>query len=182
MSLELRRLTVDHTDLLVQATALNQANVPEVGPVDQSKMASLVAMSWVSLAVVDTAHEQALAGFCIVMEPDAPYTSVNYRWFADRYDDFVYLDRVAVDSNHRRRGLGSLLYREVERLGASRSWFTLEVNIVPPNQPSLDFHHRLGFVEVGQQDTGSYPEYGVEHVRVSLLAKPLTPGDGRAGI
>lgn len=171
MALHLRPLALDDTHLMAQATELNQANVPEVGPVDAAKMASLVAMSWSSLAVVDDAG--ALAGFCIVMEPGAPYTSVNYRWFADRYDDFVYLDRVAVSTAFRRQGVGTMLYREVERLGVARSWFTLEVNVIPPNEPSLEFHRRLGFVEVGQQDTGAYPEYGIDHVRVSLLAKRL---------
>jgi uncharacterized protein len=172
MPLHVRPLHVDDTDLIARATDLNQANVPEVGPVDTAKMTSLVAMSWQSLVVVDDAG--ALAGFCIVMEPGAPYTSVNYRWFADRYDDFVYLDRVAVAAEFRRQGVGTLLYTEVEKLGAGRSWFTLEVNVVPVNEPSLEFHRRLGFSEVGQHDTGAYPEYGIDHVRVSLLAKPLT--------
>jgi len=176
MPLELRTLSGDDVDLIVQATALNQANVPEVGPVDQAKMTSLVAMSWCSLAVVDTAVDTAhdvLAGFCIVMEPGAPYTSVNYRWFAERYDDFVYLDRVAVHEAYRRQGVASLLYGDVERRAQGRSWFTLEVNVIPPNLPSSAFHDRVGFTEVGQHDTGSYPEFGIEHVRVSLLAKPL---------
>jgi uncharacterized protein len=179
MPLELRALRGDDTDLFIQATALNQANVPEVGPVDEAKMTSLVAMSWCSLAVVDTGTEtgtgsQRLAGFCIVLEPDAPYTSMNYRWFAERYEDFVYLDRVAVHHAYRRRGVATMLYGEVERRAAGRSWFTLEVNVNPPNPPSLAFHHQMGFAEVGQHDTGSYPEYGIDHVRVSLLAKPLT--------
>lgn len=171
MAFELRLVTPHDTDLIDATTRLNQANVPEVGPVDTDKMTSLVAMSWCSLAALDaTGH---LAGFCIVMGPGIPYTSVNYQWFAQRYEDFVYLDRVAVDDTYRRRGVGRLLYTEVERRAKGRSWFTLEVNIVPRNEPSLEFHRRLGFTEVGQQDTGSYPEYGVEHVRVSLLAKPL---------
>lgn len=171
MAFDVRLITPHDTDLIAGATRLNQANVPEVGPVDIDKMTSLVAMSWCSLAAVD--ETGALAGFCIVMAPGAPYTSVNYQWFAQRYADFVYLDRVAVDDTFRRRGVGRLLYADVERRAVGRAWFTLEVNIVPPNDPSLEFHRRLGFTEVGQQDTGSYPEYGVEHVRVSLLAKPL---------
>lgn len=171
MALHLRAFTTGDTGLITQATALNQANVPEVGPVDTAKMTALVDMSWTSLAVVD--ETGTMAGFCIVMEPGVPYASMNYRWFAERYDDFVYLDRVAVAGEFRRRGVGTLLYREVERLGVGRSWFTLEVNVIPPNAPSLQFHHGLGFAEVGQQDTGAYPEYGIERVRVSLLAKPL---------
>ncbi len=170
--IDIRLISPHDTDLLTDATRLNQANVPEVGPVDIDKMTSLVAMSWCSLAAVDpTGH---LAAFCIVMEPGAPYTSVNYQWFCDRYRDFVYLDRVAVDDAFRRQGVGRLLYTEVERRAAGRAWLTLEVNIIPPNEPSLEFHRRLGFTEVGQHDTGSYPEYGVEHVRVSLLAKSLS--------
>ena len=43
-----------------------------------------------------------------------------------------------------------------------------EVNVKPRNEGSLRFHHRLGFREVGQQDT----EGGAK--RVSMLAKPIT--------
>ena len=42
---------------------------------------------------------------------------------------------------------------------------TLEVNLDPPNEPSLAFHARRGFVEVGQRDSGGH--------LVSLMAKPL---------
>jgi len=44
----------------------------------------------------------------------------------------------------------------------------LEVNADPPNEGSLRFHARLGFVEVGQQDT----PYGI---RVSMQMRPTTP-------
>ena len=43
----------------------------------------------------------------------------------------------------------------------------LEVNADPPNEGSLRFHARLGFVEVGQQDT----PYGI---RVSMQMRPVT--------
>jgi uncharacterized protein len=44
------------------------------------------------------------------MPPDSAYDSVNYRWFTERYDDFMYLDRVAFDAEAQGRGLGTLLY------------------------------------------------------------------------
>jgi predicted GNAT superfamily acetyltransferase len=44
--------------------------------------------------------------------------------------------------------------------------FTLEVNLEPRNDGSLRFHDRLGFVEVGQQVSGSGK-------LVSLMAKTL---------
>ena len=50
------------------------------------------------------------------------------------------------------RGLPTPLYREVERR-ADSEWFALEVNVKPPNEGSMRFHHREGFHEVAQQET-----------------------------
>jgi predicted GNAT superfamily acetyltransferase len=62
-------------------------------------------------------------------------------------------------------GYGSLLYNEVESR-STEPFFTLEVNLEPRNDGSLRFHDRLGFVEVGQQVSGSGK-------LVSLMAKTL---------
>ena len=145
---------------LDRVLAINEANVPEVGSVDTTRMAFLLDASHIALAVEvgDT-----IVGFCLVMPSDAPYDSVNFRWFTERYDDFMYLDRVAFDAEAQGRGFGTLLYAEVVRamaeLGSTR--LALEVNADPPNEQSLAFHARRGFVEVGQQDT----PYGI---RVSM--------------
>lgn len=143
--------------------ALNAANVPAVGEADLDHLARLVAMADHALVADDAGQ---LVGFCIVLAPGADYGSVNYRWFSERYDDFVYLDRVAVDQRWRGQGVGTALYAEVERRCADRTWFTLEVNLRPRNDVSLAFHAQHGFVEVGQQET----PYGC---LVSLQAKPL---------
>ncbi len=111
-----------------------------------------------------------VAGFCFVLAPGADYGSLNYAWFSERYDDFVYLDRVAISPTFQRRGIGRALYAEVERLAAARRpsarHFTLEVNLRPRNDTSLAFHADLGFSEVGRRET----DYGTS---VSLMAKPL---------
>ena len=145
---------------------INEANVPEVGSVDDARMAFLLEQSELALAVE---VDGLVAGFCIVLGPGSPYDSVNYRWFVERYDDFLYLDRVAFDAAFQGRGLGTLLYAEVDRsmrdpAGATR--LALEVNVDPPNERSLAFHARRGFVEVGQQDT----PYGI---RVSMQMRPV---------
>ena len=145
---------------------INQANVPEVGSIDADRMAYLVGESPVAPAV---AVGGVIVGFCLVMPPDIAYDSVNYRWFTERYDDFMYLDRVAFDAAAQGRGLGTLLYAEVDRRMVEQgdaSSLALEVNVDPPNEPSLVFHARRGFVEVGQQDT----PYGI---RVSMLMRPV---------
>jgi predicted GNAT superfamily acetyltransferase len=146
------------------AWAINQANTPAVGDVSREKLAWIVDMASMSLVAE---VQGAVVGFCIVLPPGTEYTSVNYRWFCERYDSFVYLDRVAVDEAARGAGIGASLYAEVERRAAGTAeLFTLEVNLRPRNDGSLRFHDRLGFVEVGQQET----DYGI---LVSMLAKPL---------
>jgi hypothetical protein len=148
---------------LERVLAINEGGVPGVGLIDATGLARLVDEA--SIALVATV-DHAIAGFCLVLAPGADYRSVNYRWFSERYDDFVYLDRVAIAPEFQGRGLGRALYEEVERR-ARAAWFTLEVNLRPRNDGSLAFHDRLGFVEVGQQET----DYGC---LVSLMAKPLS--------
>lgn len=144
---------------------INAANVPEVGAVDADRMAYLLEQSPIALAVD---IDGRIVGFCLVMPSDSDYDSGNYRWFTERYDDFMYLDRVAFDADAQGRGLGTLLYAEVDRLMVERGGagqLALEVNVDPPNEPSLAFHARRGFLEVGQQDT----TYGI---RVSMQMRP----------
>ena len=104
-------------------------------------------------------------GFCMVMPPLVDYDSPNYLFFCDNFANFVYLDRVAITADFRSRGIGPSLYREVERR-TDAEWFTLEVNVVPPNEGSLRFHAREGFVEVSRQETRPGKV-------VSLMAKRL---------
>ncbi|HEX4984052.1 MAG TPA: GNAT family N-acetyltransferase [Ilumatobacteraceae bacterium] len=151
---------------LDRVLTINESGVPGVGPIDAARLEHLVDESCMTLvATVDGPIAEIVAGFCIVLGPGADYGSVNYRWFSERYDDFVYLDRVAIAPEFQGRGLGRALYDEVERR-AEAAWFTLEVNLRPRNDGSLAFHERLGFVEVGQLET----DYGY---LVSLMAKPL---------
>ncbi len=147
---------------LDRVLAINESGVPGVGTIEATELADLVAES--AMALVATVDD-TVAGFCLVLTPGADYDSVNYRWFSEHYDDFVYLDRVAISPEFQGRGFGRALYEEVERR-ADAPWFTLEVNLRPRNDVSLAFHDRLGFVEVGQQET----DYGC---LVSLMAKPL---------
>jgi len=149
---------------LPAALALNNANVPELNELDATELGRLVRESVLSLtAEVDG----AFAGFCILFAPDAPYQSLNYQWFSRTYDDFVYLDRIAVHPDFRRYGIGRAFYAAVvDRFTGRFPLLCCEVNVRPRNEPSLAFHHAVGFREVGQQDT----DHGK---RVSLLALPL---------
>jgi len=163
----LRPVTDDDAE---EVLALNARNVEALAPMDADRFARLRA--WASRFDVLEA-ERGFAGFVIVFGPGADYDSENYRWFAERYRDrFAYLDRIVLHEAVRRRGLGGFVYDAVERDAAGHGRLTLEVNLVPRNEPSLAFHARRGYVEVGQ--------LGDETHRVSLMEKPLgTPGSGR---
>jgi predicted GNAT superfamily acetyltransferase len=149
------------------ALALNNSNLPALNELDATEIARLVSIAQVAL----TAEvEGAFAGFCIVLGPGADYASLNYAWFSRNYTDFAYLDRIAVDTAFRRYGIGRAFYAElVRRLTGHFPVLTCEVNVRPRNDASLDFHHSIGFREVGQQDTDGGDK------TVSLLELTLQP-------
>jgi uncharacterized protein len=157
---------------LERVLAINEANVPEVSTLDLDRLQFLVDESAFSL-VVDV--DGVVAGFCLVLGPDSAYASVNYRWFMDRFIDAMYLDRVAFSSEFQGRGFGTALYDEVHRRVAAidgMARWTLEVNLEPPNTPSLAFHAARGFSEVGQQHT----PYGITVSLMERLVDPAPPG------
>jgi predicted GNAT superfamily acetyltransferase len=153
-------------DDLANVVALNNASVPDVNELSEDEVLRLAGLSDVALvAEVDG----GFAGFCWVMGPGLPYESLNYVWFSERYPNFVYLDRIAVHPHFRRYGVGSAFYSELaRRFAGTRPVMLCEVNLRPRNETSLRFHERVGFREVGQQDTDGGAK------TVSLLAWSLS--------
>lgn len=134
----------DHADVL----ALNAANVVKLAPMDEDRLEQL--QQWADrFDVVEV--DGRFGGFVITFEPGSSYDSDNYRWFSERHGDrFYYLDRIVLADEHRRRGLGTFVYDEIERVARRYGRLALEVNLVPRNDASLAFHDRRGYVEVGQ--------------------------------
>ena len=142
---------------------LNATHVELLSPLDEARLERLV--GWSERADAITADEQ-LAGFVLTFGPGSDYDSENYRWFAEQYGSgFLYLDRIVVDDRFRRRGLASRVYDRVEARAAASGLLALEVNVDPPNEPSLAFHRARGFVEVGTM--------GPQDHRVALMVKEL---------
>ena len=129
--------------------ALNAANVPEVGPLDGTKLALLESES-VAFDVLDM--DGSVEGALIVLADGGSYGSLNYRWFADRYPRFAYVDRIMLSPEQRGRGWGVELYRRAAAAAShhAKPILTAEVNTVPANPRSLRFHEQFGFVEVGR--------------------------------
>ena len=129
---------------------LNNANARETSPLDADKLAWMIAAARVATVV------EAGAAFLLAFDQDADYDGWNFIWFRERLDAFLYVDRVVVGENHRRLGLGRLLYddcfRRASDLGHRR--IACEVNVRPPNPVSDAFHAEFGFAEVGRGMTG----------------------------
>jgi GMP synthase (glutamine-hydrolysing) len=145
--------------------ALNEAALPHVSVLSRDALARLHREAYGLFVARDGG---AVAGFLLTLTETAEYESPNFLWFRDRYDRFVYVDRIVVGEAWRGRGIGQMLYRELETRAATRcDLVTCEVNVRPPNDGSLRFHRAWGYREVGKQDT----EGGTK--RVSLQVKRL---------
>jgi predicted GNAT superfamily acetyltransferase len=158
----LRPLTpADHAEVL----ALNERNVELLAPLDEARLVQLVGWADTAAAI---AVDVGFAGFVLTFASGSGYDGENFSWFCERYPDVAYLDRVVIHEDFRRRGLATLVYDELEST-CGRPIFALEVNIEPPNEPSLAFHRARGFREVGRR---LLPHPAGEHT-VTMMTKPL---------
>lgn len=161
-TLILRDVTQDDWPAIL---ALNEESVHFLSPMDEVCLTQLAqAANYLRVIEQDDAIAAFLLGFC----KGADYDSPNFLWFDARFDDFLYVDRVAVAEQFRGRKMADLLYEDFEDCarGFGIARITCEVNIEPPNPVSLRFHARRGFREVGRQP------YGDAKI-VSLLVRDL---------
>lgn len=162
--IEIRDVQPDDHDAV---RALNAANVPEVGPLDDGRVALFDADAdawWVAVDGDD------VVGLFVGLLAGHDYDSPNYRWFAARHDRFAYVDRIALAPAARGTGLADEFYDRWEAMGhdAGARVLCAEVNTVPPNERSLAFHRRRGLEVVAE-----IAPYDDEH-RVAMLEKPLS--------
>lgn len=117
----------------------------ELSPLTPAALADLVGAATYARRIEDGA-------FLIAFDQDGAYESPNFVWHRNRFDRFLYIDRVAVADTHRRRGLAALLYDDLFAFAAARAdeRVVCEVNSDPPNPASDAFHERLGFEVVGE--------------------------------
>ena len=140
------------TDELEELFELNQANTPHLGSVSPGGLRGLH-QGAVYFRVACSARR--VVGFLVAFDPSAAYDSVNFLWFRERFDSFVYIDRIAVVPDGRRHGVGSLLYGDLEGFARERRVpiMACEYNLRPPNEISGLFHRNRGFEEAGRQET-----------------------------
>ncbi len=130
--------------------ALNLAEVAQTSPMNQARLTQLHALAWYhKVACVD---DQVVA-FLLAMRADAPYQNDNFEWFARRYPQFVYVDRIVVAAEYAGLRIGARLYEDLYQCARAAAILHIacEYNLIPANEPSRRFHDRFGFKEQGQQ-------------------------------
>lgn len=135
--------------------ALNEAVVAVTSPMDDARFQELLDLSDFCIVAED---KGTVVGFVLAMQNGAAYANANFEWFSDRLNKFVYIDRIVIGEGGRGKGLGKQLYDQVSAAakGNGRLVIAAEMDLVPPNEGSLSFHKKRGFVEIGERtyDTG----------------------------
>lgn len=129
---------------------LNLESEAMLSPLDEVRLEQLDSQAAYHRVLCD---EGRVVAFLLAFREGADYDSPNYRWFAQHYERFLYIDRVVVAASHQGRGLGAQLYRDL--FGFAREHgidaVTCEFYVQPPNEASRRFHAGFGFREVGTQ-------------------------------
>jgi predicted GNAT superfamily acetyltransferase len=125
--------------------ALNNANAVETSFLTSNQWQSMIQGAFSATCMREP------AALLITFDQDADYDSVNFQWFRERLDRFVYIDRIVVSENHRDAGLARILYDQLFTLAraAGHHTVTCEVKAEPPNFGFDAFHARMGFEEMG---------------------------------
>lgn len=162
MSLVIRDARQQDLDTVL---ALNNAAGPGILPLQRSALDCFFAdADYFRVAELN----QGIAGFLIALREGHDYASPNYRWFSERDETFMYIDRIVLAPEQRGYGLGRVFYCDVESFAEVRvPLLTCEVFLEPINDAAILFHGTYGFSEVGQQRVPP------GDIRVSLLAKGL---------
>lgn len=139
-TMTLREIRTEDLDTVVE---INQTALEGVGPLDRESLALLVKQADQALVLDD---EGDIAGFVITLPTGATYDSSRYDWFEQRLEHYVYLDRIVVAQDHRRQGVASRLYDEIE--GDE----PIALEVYEDNEASLAFHRGRGFQPVGTME------------------------------
>jgi len=139
---------------------LNRLHEHLTAPLSQARLLDL--LGWADRADVIEV-DGTPAGFVFTFAPGTPYDSPNYVEFGRHFDEFTYLDRIVIDPAYQRRGIGRAVYDDLESTAGAR--MVLEVNIDPPNEPSLGFHAARGYQALA--------EFGPTAHRVLQMSKEL---------
>ena len=152
-------------DELTLISKINEEAIPAVNTVSKKEFIWFYENS---IYFKKVTVKKILAGFLLVLPMNIPYKSLNYSWFSKRFNDFAYIDRIAVKEEYKSLGIGTLLYSDLEQsLPTDIKIIACEYNIKPLNKVSQNFHQKMEYKNVGTQFTENNTK------EVSLMIKKI---------
>ncbi|GIT75841.1 MAG: hypothetical protein Ct9H300mP31_03720 [Acidimicrobiaceae bacterium] len=158
------------------AGAVNSVTGPGIRPAESDDLARLVELNNAAVPAVNhlTLDEMAwflqVAHLCLVAEvpEDGPGSGFPCRsgrsrvflrqsqleYFCDRYDRFLYVDRVLLFPVAWGRGLGQGFYRAFIASAVGHTHLCAEVNTVPRNKRPSGLSSTFGFKAIGERSDG----------------------------
>ena len=117
--------------------------------------------------------DATITAFLLAFREGTDYDSPNYRWFSERYESFLYIDRVVVSVLQQGRRFGAALYDDLFKFAKrfAITTVTCEFDIHPINEASKRFHSKFGFREVGTQWVAN----GKKQVSLQEMTQVLQP-------
>ena len=152
---------------------LNQANTPNVGSESYKNFEELIINADYTLCIK---NEEVIAFAICFADTDKTIeylNSVNHKNFKElikMINNFLYVDRIAIDENYRLLGLGSELYKKIINYGKSQNYtsVTAEINYLPiKNDISFKFHKKHGFEEIATKKYSK--EYEVSFQKCNII-------------
>tara|TARA_Y100001954_G_scaffold67383_1_gene73339 strand:+ start:245 stop:754 length:510 start_codon:yes stop_codon:yes gene_type:complete len=146
LSIEILTPTIDLLSYELKSAIynLNQVNIPALGAINDFEHVQQL-YDFCTYCYLAFKQERLIA-FVFVMDESSLYQSPNYQYFKLNYDSFLYIDRVAVSDLYQRKGIGSELYNHIYlKCIEANIPLCCEVNTLPRNEVSLNFHLKLNF-------------------------------------
>ncbi|MCF4099487.1 GNAT family N-acetyltransferase [Maritalea mediterranea] len=133
--------------LLEAVRTLNNAHEVETSWLEPDDLQRLIDNAYF-VEVVDEAD-----AFLIAMNEQSDHDGINFAWFKERYDQFVYIDRIVTANHARGQGLAKSLYEALFEAAKAdgQELVGCEINRDPPNPGSEAYHTKLGFEMIDER-------------------------------
>ena len=143
------------SDLVAQCHELNEQNVPNVGTKSLDGFINLIENSDYNECIL---KNNKVVGYIVCFQDTENTINYmdeikhnNFNEIKNSVSNFLYIDRVAVDNEHRKNKLGSSLYENTLNFAKENfiKHLTAEINLLPSiNEASFKFHKSFGFNEI----------------------------------
>ena len=145
MDYQIRNVETIDIDTLIK---INELSIPAVNSITKTQFEWFYKNSLYFKLIQSV--EKEVQGFLLTLDSSLDYESLNYKWFQERYDDFAYIDRIAILEKHKRNGLGRKLYMDLEKsIKSDYKMIACEYNLRPMNYESEKFHISIGYQRAG---------------------------------